>query len=93
MSKKEEIVYNKKKIQVLSLNTGLSFIFWYKNYHISLLAIVTHEIFITIPLVENKSFIYRKTLNIICLVFVLKFKMNFCFCFTGLTLGQMKSKG
>jgi hypothetical protein len=23
----------------------------------------------------------------------LKFKMNFCFCFTGLTLGQMKSKG
>ena len=37
---------------------------WYENYHISLVAIATCEIYIFIPLDEYKSRIYRKNLNI-----------------------------
>jgi hypothetical protein len=36
---------------------------WHENYHISLVATATHEIFIFIPIDENKSFIYRKKLE------------------------------
>ena len=57
IAKKEKNVYNKQKIQVL----------WHENYHISLVATATHEIFIFIPLDENKSCIYRKNLNILYL--------------------------
>jgi hypothetical protein len=41
------------------------FLLWHGNYHISLVATATHEIFIFIPLDENKSCIYRKNLNIL----------------------------
>jgi hypothetical protein len=63
--KKEKNVYNKQKIQVVSINTRFIFILWHENYHISLVATATHEIFIFIPLDENKSCIYRKNLNIL----------------------------
>jgi hypothetical protein len=43
---KKKNVYNKQNIQV--------FFLWHGNYHISLVAIAIHEIFIFIPLDENK---------------------------------------
>jgi hypothetical protein len=49
--KTDNYVYNKQKIQ--------DFILWYENYHISQVATATHEIFIFIPLNENKSCTYR----------------------------------
>jgi hypothetical protein len=42
-------------------------IVWYKNYNISVVAIVAHEISIFKPLNENKCCFYRKNLNILYL--------------------------
>jgi hypothetical protein len=70
---KEKNVYSKQKIQVFSINTQFIFILWHKNYHISLVATATHEIFIFIPLNENKSCIYRKKLNILYLILPMKY--------------------
>jgi hypothetical protein len=44
--------YDKQKIQVFSLNTAFIFILWYENYHISLVATATHELFIFIEKIE-----------------------------------------
>jgi hypothetical protein len=75
--KKEKNVYNKQKIQVFFMNTGLIFILWYENYHISLVATVTHEIFIFISLDENKSCINRKKLEYPLLsIYLFKYKLN-----------------
>jgi hypothetical protein len=38
-------VYNKQKIQVISIITGFIFILWYENYHISLVATATCDFF------------------------------------------------
>jgi hypothetical protein len=59
--KNEKNVYNKQKIQVFSMI--FLFVLWHENYHISLVATATLEIFIFIPLDENKSCIFRKKLE------------------------------
>ena len=46
-----------------SINTEFSFNLWYENYHYFLMPIKTHEIFIFIPLDENKPHIFRKKLE------------------------------
>jgi hypothetical protein len=56
-------VYNKQTIQVFFYNTGFIVTLWYENYHISLVATATHEIFTFVPLDENKCCIYSKNLN------------------------------
>ena len=40
-----------------------NFIFWYENYHISLVAMVTHEIFIFIALDEKIDLVFIEKLE------------------------------
>ena len=49
-----------RKFKFFSINSGFIFILWYENYHFSLVALTTREIFIFTPQDKNKSRIYRK---------------------------------
>jgi hypothetical protein len=64
VKKKEKNVYNKQKIKVFFFyKYRINFHKWYENYHISLMATVTHEIFIFILLYENKAYTYKTNLE------------------------------
>ena len=67
------IIY--RKFKFFSIKTGFILMDWYLNYHISLMAITTREIFIFTPQDENKSCTYRKKVNIL---YILKQKQKVC---------------
>jgi hypothetical protein len=66
IKEKKVYTYYQYKIQVFFINTGFTFYLRYENYHFSLIATANRDFF-SIPPDENKSYIDRKSLNILYL--------------------------